>query len=114
MMDERVAVVTGAAQGIGRRIAEVLAAEGYLLAMLDRQPVEGIDGLSSVGDVSDEADVERFVTEVESRYGRADVLVNNAGIAAIEPAEETSAATWRHVLEVNLTGPFLLSQAFGR
>src|SRR6185312_7558424 len=55
-----------------------------------------------------------FAAEVEARYGGADVLVNNAGIAAIAPAEETTADQWRRVLDVNLTGPFLLSQAFGR
>jgi NAD(P)-dependent dehydrogenase (short-subunit alcohol dehydrogenase family) len=51
---------------------------------------------------------------VEEQFGRADVLVNNAGISFIRPAEETGAAEWRRVLEVNLTGPFLLSRAFGR
>jgi NAD(P)-dependent dehydrogenase (short-subunit alcohol dehydrogenase family) len=65
------------------------------------------------GDVSAEADVDRAAREVEARYGRADVLVNNAGISFIMPAEETGAAEWRRVLEVNLTGPFLLSRAFG-
>jgi NAD(P)-dependent dehydrogenase (short-subunit alcohol dehydrogenase family) len=114
MTDERVAVITGAAQGIGRRIAGVLAEEGYRLAVIDRQPVEGFDALSFTGDVADEGDVGRFVAEVESAFGRADVLVNNAGIASIAPAEETGAAQWRRVLEVNLTGPFLLCQAFGR
>jgi NAD(P)-dependent dehydrogenase (short-subunit alcohol dehydrogenase family) len=114
MSDQRVAVITGAAQGIGRRTAEVLAEEGYLLAVMDRQPAPALDALSFVGDVSDEGDVLRFVAEVEARYGRADVLVNNAGIAAIAPAEDTAAAQWRQVLEVNLTGPFLLCQAFGR
>jgi NAD(P)-dependent dehydrogenase (short-subunit alcohol dehydrogenase family) len=114
MGDERVAVITGAAQGIGRRTAEVLAEEGYLLAVIDRQPVTDFDALSFVGDVSDEGDVHRFVAEVEDRYGRADVLVNNAGIASIAPAEETTAEQWRLVLDVNLTGPFLLCRAFGR
>ncbi|WP_433614323.1 SDR family NAD(P)-dependent oxidoreductase [Dactylosporangium sp. CA-139114] len=114
MGEERVAVVTGAAHGIGRRTAEVLAEEGYLLAVIDREPIPGFDGLAFAGDVSDESDVGRFVAEVEARYGRADVLVNNAGIASIAPAEETTAAQWRQVLDVNLTGPFLLCQAFGR
>src|SRR5215216_1571620 len=111
----RVAVVTGAAQGIGRRIAEVLAAEGYALALFDRQPVTGFaDALAVGGDVSREADVDALARTVQDTYGRVDVLVNNAGIAWIAPAEETSADRWRQVLEVNLTGPFLLCQALGR
>ena len=116
MTDQRVAVVTGAAQGIGRRTAELLAEEGYRLAVIDRQPLPpaGLDALWFTGDVSDESDVTRFVAEVEAAYGRCDVLVNNAGIASIAPAEETAVAQWRRVLEVNLTGPFLLCQAFGR
>jgi NAD(P)-dependent dehydrogenase (short-subunit alcohol dehydrogenase family) len=113
--EQRVAVVTGAAQGIGRRTAEVLAEQGFALALFDRQPVEGFPGaLMITGDVSREADVALLVAAVEERYGREDLLVNNAGIAAIEPAEDTSAKLWRQVLEVNLTGPFLLCQAFGR
>jgi NAD(P)-dependent dehydrogenase (short-subunit alcohol dehydrogenase family) len=110
----RVAAITGAAQGIGRRTAQVLAAEGYTLALLDREPVTGFDALSVVGDVSDEGDVAGFAQAVQARYGRIDVLVNNAGISCIGPAEETPVALWRRVMEVNLTGPFLLSQVFGR
>jgi NAD(P)-dependent dehydrogenase (short-subunit alcohol dehydrogenase family) len=113
MTETRVAVVTGAAQGIGRKTAELLAEEGYRLAVIDTKPVD-LDGLMFVGDVSDEASVARFVAEVEEVYGGCDVLVNNAGIASIAPAEDTDAAQWRRVLDVNLTGPFLLSRAFGR
>lgn len=113
MTEPRVAVVTGAAQGIGRRTAEVLAEEGYRLAVIDTRPVD-LDGLTFAGDVSDEQDVARFVREVEEVYGGCDVLVNNAGIASIAPAEDTDAAQWRRVLDVNLTGPFLLCRAFGR
>lgn len=110
-----VAAITGAAQGIGLRIAEVLGAAGYRLALLDRQPVAGFhDHLSVTGDVAREEDVAGFAAAVESAYGRVDVLVNNAGVALISPAEDIPAATWRHVLDVNLTGPFLLSQTFGR
>jgi NAD(P)-dependent dehydrogenase (short-subunit alcohol dehydrogenase family) len=110
-----VAVVTGAAQGIGHRIAEVLAESGYRLALFDLQPPKGFDdALGVAGDVSNDEDVSRFADSVDATYGRVDVLVNNAGIAAISPAEQTSAALWRQVLDVNLTGPFLLSQAFGR
>jgi NAD(P)-dependent dehydrogenase (short-subunit alcohol dehydrogenase family) len=110
----RVAAITGAAQGIGRRTAEVLAVEGYALALLDWQPVEGFDALVVAGDVSDEADVNRFASQVFDRFGRIDALVNNAGIASIGPAEDMPVARWRQVLEVNLTGPFLLCQVFGR
>lgn len=113
MTETRVAVVTGAAQGIGRRTAELLAAEGYQLAVIDTRPVD-LDGLMFVGDVSDEGSVAQFVSEVESVYGGCDVLVNNAGIASIAPAEDTDAAQWRRVIDVNLTGPFLLCRAFGR
>lgn len=111
----RVAVITGAAQGIGQRIAEVLESEGYALALIDRQPCSGAGGaITAVGDVTSEADVAAFADAVQARYGRVDVVVNNAGIACISPAEETPLELWRQVIDVNLTGPFLITQAFGR
>jgi NAD(P)-dependent dehydrogenase (short-subunit alcohol dehydrogenase family) len=109
-----VAVITGAAQGIGQRIAEVLAAEGYRLALIDRQPCAGFDGeLHAVGDVTSASDIAAFAAAVNDRFGRVDVVVNNAGIAYIAPAEQTPLDAWRQVIEVNLTGPFVVSQAFG-
>jgi NAD(P)-dependent dehydrogenase (short-subunit alcohol dehydrogenase family) len=115
--DRPVAVVTGGAQGIGARIAEVLAAAGHTLAILDRQacrPPEGASGFAVVGDVTSESDVEDFARQVTERFGRIDVVVNNAGIACITPFEEMSLEAWRGVLDVNLTGPFLITRAFGR
>jgi NAD(P)-dependent dehydrogenase (short-subunit alcohol dehydrogenase family) len=121
--DTPVAVVTGAAQGIGRRVAEELAERGYALALADlREPHEtmealrarGAQALSVVGDVSADRDVQALADAVQDRFARVDVLVNNAGISLLAPAEATSAEQWRRVLEVNLTGPFLLCQAFGR
>jgi NAD(P)-dependent dehydrogenase (short-subunit alcohol dehydrogenase family) len=118
-----VAIVTGAAQGIGRRTAELLAERGYALALIDlRDPAataEAIDArgaavLPVVGDVSREEAVEDFVGQVYDRFGRIDVLVNNAGISLISPAEDTSAAEFRKVLEVNLLAPFLLAKACGK
>jgi NAD(P)-dependent dehydrogenase (short-subunit alcohol dehydrogenase family) len=118
----RVAIVTGAAQGIGRRTAELLAERGYHLALSDlRAPAEtllavgahGVEAIELLGDISHEAVVSNFATAVRDRWGRVDVLVNNAGISMIAPAEGMSAADYRRVLEVNLVAPFLLAKAFG-
>jgi NAD(P)-dependent dehydrogenase (short-subunit alcohol dehydrogenase family) len=121
-MNTRVALVTGASQGIGRRTAEVLAGKGYALALNDIQPTEGtLEGVRRIGaevievlgDVSSESDVEDIARSVALHYARLDLLVNNAGISFIRPAELTGAQEWRRVLEVNLTGPFLMCRAFG-
>ena len=118
----KIAIVTGAAQGIGRRTAEVLAAAGYGLLLMDMQPCTatvaaardaGAEVEEVLGDVSDEAVVEWGVKAVRSRGGRVDVLVNNAGISLIAPAEAVEAKKFMRVLEVNLLGPFLLAKAFG-
>jgi len=117
-----IAIITGAAQGIGKRTAELLAERGYRLALSDLRPPtdtsravreRGAEALDFVGDISDEATVRRFAAEVQARWGRADVLVNNAGISFIAPAETLSGAEYRRVLEVNLVAPFLLAKAFG-
>jgi NAD(P)-dependent dehydrogenase (short-subunit alcohol dehydrogenase family) len=113
MADQRVAVVTGAAAGIGRSTAAALKAAGYRVVALDLTAAPEVD-LAVTGDVRDEVAVTRFASAVHDRFGRIDVLVNNAGIACIRPAEEMPAAQWREVLDVNLTGPFLLCREFGR
>ena len=121
-MSERVAVITGGAQGIGRRTAEVLAERGYKLAIIDLQEPEGtargIGADTGVlrfgGDVTSEDTVSEFAQRVYARFGRADVLVNNAGISLICPAEETSFADYRRVMDVNLVAPFLLARVFGK
>jgi len=119
----KVALITGAAQGIGRRTAEVLAQRGFSLALNDlRSPAETaaqarnhvVDAIEVLGDVSDEAAVSRMAESVMSHYGRIDVLVNNAGISSIAPAEEITVSEWRRVMDINLLGPFLLCRAFGR
>jgi NAD(P)-dependent dehydrogenase (short-subunit alcohol dehydrogenase family) len=119
---KRLAVVTGSAQGIGRRTAELLADRGFKVALIDlRIPDEttraiekrGAEAIAFAGDVASEEIVERFAGDVFDRFGRADVLVNNAGISLISPAEKTSAKDYRRVLEVNLVAPFLLAKAFG-
>ena len=110
-----VAVITGAAQGIGRRAAEILAEKGYALALNDVNSAAdalasvstlGADAIETPGDVSDEAAVARIAEAVLARFGRIDVLVNNAGVSFIKPTEKVELAEWRRVQEVNLTGLF--------
>jgi NAD(P)-dependent dehydrogenase (short-subunit alcohol dehydrogenase family) len=120
---KRVAVVTGGAQGIGRRTSELLAQRGFSIAIIDLQEPKttvqtiesgGGDVLWFTGDICREEVVDEFAGQVFERFGRADVLVNNAGISLIRAAEDTTAAEYRRVMEVNLVAPFLLARAFGR
>jgi NAD(P)-dependent dehydrogenase (short-subunit alcohol dehydrogenase family) len=117
-----VAVVTGGAQGIGRRTAELLAERGYQVAIIDlHAPTDTVHAIESkggeamgcVGDIADEITVKGFAKQVIGRYGGIDVLVNNAGVSLISSAEQTSGADFRRVLEVNLVAPFLMAKAFG-
>jgi NAD(P)-dependent dehydrogenase (short-subunit alcohol dehydrogenase family) len=100
----------------------VLAERGYNVALGDlRSPSDtlravaghGVEAMELVGDIADEAKVAEFAAAVGDRWRRVDVLVNNAGISMIAPAENLTAADYRRVLEVNLVAPFLLSKAFG-
>jgi len=112
-MTQPVAIITGAAQGIGRRTAELLAERGYQLALIDLKQPAVPEALTHTGDITNESVVNAFAEKVFAQYGRADVLVNNAGISHISPAEKIPAAGYRRVLEVNLVAPFLLCKAFG-
>src|SRR2546429_7447269 len=106
----RVAVVTGAAQDIGRRVAEKLAEQGYALALNDLRfspetPAavrpSNSETLRLTGDISDEIVVSTLAEDVQRKWGRVDVLVNNAGISSIVAAEHKSPAQFRRVLEIN-------------
>ena len=108
-MDGKVALVTGAARGMGRECAERLAAEGAAVVATDViDPENGLDGVDFKKlDVSDEADWTRVVEDVLASHGRIDVLVNNAGIIAYEDIESVSLEAWNKVIAVNLTGTML-------
>ena len=121
----RLCVVTGAGSGIGRGIALALAAEGALVAILDRNEAgaqETFDLVSQAGaeaiavacDVSDPASIEAARATVTARFGDAHVLVNNAAIVHPSSLKDLSLADWNRLLSVNLTGYFLCSQIFGR
>lgn len=118
----RTAIVTGAAQGIGRQTAELLAENGYAIALVDLQSTadlartlreRGAPALEFQADVSDENAVTDLVARVEREWGHIHLLVNNAGISSICPAEQISAQQFRRVLEINLVAPFLLARAVG-
>jgi NAD(P)-dependent dehydrogenase (short-subunit alcohol dehydrogenase family) len=118
---QKVALVTGAARGIGLAVAKRFLAEGWRVALLD---IEGelLHGavaaladpdhtLSLPCDVSDAAAVTAAMASTIARFGRLDALVNNAGVAVFAPLLETSDQDWNRVLAVNLTGPFLCAKA---
>jgi NAD(P)-dependent dehydrogenase (short-subunit alcohol dehydrogenase family) len=117
----KVAVVTGASSGLGRGIAQALAAAGAktVLAarrteMLEQAAAEirkaGGRALAETTDVTREDEVFRLFKNVQQTCGRVDVLVNNAGVAAHRPIEDITLAYWREVLDVNLTAAFLCSR----
>ena len=115
MSEKRVAVITGAAQGIGRATARRLDVQGWALALVDMQDIDtGAygDAAGFVGDITDEAFVSNIVTRVQDKFGRVDALVNNAGVSMIRSALDTSIEDYRRVLEVNLVAPFLLAKHF--
>lgn len=119
-MGKKVAVVTGAANGIGRASALKFAEEGYAVAMIDVNPIlsdteekirsMGGECLSCVGDVQDEAVMEAFIQKVMDTYGAIDVLNNNAGIVVVKPLEDTKYEEFERVAKVNIGGTFILTK----
>ena len=118
-LDGKVAVVTGAAQGIGRAIADGLSAEGARIVVVDLERAEEAaeaypEGVGLTADVANEADVDRVVSESRERCGSVDVLVNNAGLyasLAMRPFTEIPLEEWRQVMDVNVASMFLTCRA---
>jgi NAD(P)-dependent dehydrogenase (short-subunit alcohol dehydrogenase family) len=117
----KVALVTGAARGIGLAVAKRFLGEGWRVALLDIEGALLEQSFKALGDpdntmtlhadVADAGAVAKAFAAVQARFGRLDALVNNAGIAIFKPLLETTQADWERVLAVNLTGPFLCTQA---
>jgi NAD(P)-dependent dehydrogenase (short-subunit alcohol dehydrogenase family) len=118
-LDGKVAIVTGAAQGIGRAIAEGLAAQGARIVVADLRGAEEAardfdDGVGLTIDVASEDDAQRMAAETLERCGRIDILVNNAGLyasLAMRPFEQIPADEWRQVMDVNVLSMFLTCRA---
>ncbi|MBV9799676.1 MAG: SDR family NAD(P)-dependent oxidoreductase, partial [Solirubrobacterales bacterium] len=117
-LEERVAIVTGAAQGIGRKIAEGLAGEGARVVVADvraAEPVaQAIHGLAVEVDVSDQLACERMAQTAIDAFGQIDILVNNAGIyTSLVPTafEQLSVEEWKRVFDVNVLGMYLATRA---
>ena len=121
----QVALVTGAGRGIGRAIATALARAGTRVAVNDINSesasataaelgTQGFEAAAFPADVADVTAVAAMIEAVVARWGRLDILVNNAGVEPHGTVLDLALADWQHTLDVNLTGPFLTSQAAGR
>ena len=120
-LENKVALISGGARGIGAAVAKVFAQEGAKLVICDILEDEGrktAEEITAAGgecvfvrlDVTSETDWEQAAAEVTSRFGRLDILVNNAGITARGNVEETSVADWTRTMDINVKGAFLGSK----
>ena len=121
-LPDKVAIVTGAASGLGRGIALALAREGARVAVVDLNEAGARDTVEAIAknggqaaawraDISDKARIDRVVAEIISRWGTVDILVNNAGLDRVGPFVNSSEAEWDLILRVNLKGPIVCTRA---
>lgn len=121
----RVAIVTGGSRGLGFEIAEGLAEAGaslmlcarreqWLTPAIDEMRKRGVRVEGKVCDVTDPKQVEDVVSDTIAKFGKVDILINNAGVSWGERPEAMSLEQWKRVLDTNLTGAFLFAQAAGR
>lgn len=115
-MSEKIAIVTGAASGIGLAVSQALAGAGHRVVMADinedagRREAEKISGLFVKTDLSRREDCKKLVQSALDKYGRADILVSNAGIQHVSPVEDFPEDKWDFMIALMLTAPFLLTR----
>ena len=123
-LSQKVAAITGGARGIGRAIAEQLAADGYAVLIADihgeaaeqtamELVADGVDATACQSDVTDAGACQAMIRQAVERFGRLDVLANNAGIGQPQPSLEVSPEDWRRMIDVQLNGAFFCAQAAG-
>ncbi|TDF98853.1 SDR family NAD(P)-dependent oxidoreductase [Paenibacillus piri] len=124
-LDNRVAIVTGSASGLGKEMARGLAEAGAHIVVADinleaaarfaeELMGQGVNALAVQVDVTDEEQIDRMVEKVMAQYGQIDVLINNAGIGARIEIEHMSYQDWQRVMDVNMNSVFLVSKAVGK
>lgn len=121
LLENKVAIITGAGSGFGRATAELYAKEGAKIVAVDfneeavQETVQAIqdkesEAIAVTADVSKDADVKNFIQKAIDTYGQIDILFNNAGVYAPGTVEETDIEDWNHSLDVNITALFLASK----
>lgn len=118
---DKIALITGAAGGLGQAFAKRLAEDGAHVVLVDLQPCDdtvklvraaGREAMPVICDITLEESVSRLAADVDRRFGRCDILINNAGIYPIQPFEQLTFADWRRVMALNLDAVFLVTRAF--
>jgi NAD(P)-dependent dehydrogenase (short-subunit alcohol dehydrogenase family) len=119
---DKIALVTGAAGGFGQAFARRLAQDGAHVVLVDIKPSDdtakmveaaGREAMGVICDITSEEAVAQLASDVEKRFGRCDILINNAGIYPIQPFDQVTFADWRRVMALNLDAVFLVTKAFG-
>ncbi|MDR3121330.1 MAG: SDR family oxidoreductase [Clostridiales bacterium] len=122
-LDGKVALVTGGGRGIGQVVSLGLAKAGAAVAILSRTGADetvklieaaGGKACSLLADVTDEAQVDKAIGEIITRYGSLDIVFNNAGVCVHKDTFDASIAEWREVLDINLTGEYVVARSAGR
>jgi 3-oxoacyl-[acyl-carrier protein] reductase len=116
-LKDKIAVITGAGQGMGRAMARMFAAEGATVVAVDvnlaaaEETMAGLAGAAYKVNIGDSAEVNALFETLLASYGRVDVLVNNAGVGSVDAFADISDETWTRVIGVNLTGAFYCARA---